>query len=171
MGEKVRNWLVVCVQSNREKKTYERLTALGFEAFLPLQEEIHRWSDRSKKVRRVVVPMVVFARLASTEYIQVLRLPSVNRFMVLRGESTPAIIPDAQMERFRFMLDYSPEAVEICSTPLAAGDAVKVIKGPLAGLEGELVMIGGKSKVAVRLDMLGCAHVDMPIGYVERINF
>ena len=47
----------------------------------------------------------------------------------------------------------------------------KVIKGPLAGLEGELVMIGGKSKVAVRLDMLGCAHVDMPIGYVERINF
>ena len=69
------------------------------------------------------------------------------------------------------MLDYSPEAVEICSTPLAAGDAVKVIKGPLAGLEGELVMIGGKSKVAVRLDMLGCAHVDMPIGYVERINF
>ena len=32
------------------------------------------------------------------------------------------------MERFRFMLDYSPEAVEICSTPLAAGDAVKVIK-------------------------------------------
>ena len=56
MGEKVRNWLVVCVQSNREKKTYERLTALGFEAFLPLQEEIHRWSDRSKKVQRVVVP-------------------------------------------------------------------------------------------------------------------
>ena len=32
-------------------------------------------------------------------------------------------------------------------------------------------MIGGKSKLAVRLDMLVCAHVDMPIGYVERINF
>ena len=98
-------------------------------------------------------------------------LQAISRYMVLRGESRPAVIPEEQMERFRFMLDYSPEAVEICSTPLAAGDAVKVIKGPLAGLEGELVMIGGKSKVAVRLDMLGCAHVDMPIGYVERINF
>ena len=163
-------WLVVCVQSNREKKTYERLSALGFESFLPLQEETRRWSDRSKKVQRVVIPMVVFARIAPSERISVLRLPSVSRFMVLRGESAPAIIPDAQMERFRFMLDYSPEAVEICSTPLAAGDAVKVIKGPLAGLEGELVMIGGKSKVAVRLDMLGCAHVDMPIGYVEKLK-
>lgn len=26
-------WLVVCVQSNREKKTYERLSALGFKSF------------------------------------------------------------------------------------------------------------------------------------------
>lgn len=62
---------MVCVQSNREKKTYERLTALGFEAFLPLQEEIHRWSDRSKKVRRVVVPMVVLHGWL---------LPNISRF-------------------------------------------------------------------------------------------
>ena len=98
-------------------------------------------------------------------------LTSYQSIHGIARESRPAVIPEEQMERFRFMLDYSPEAVEICSTPLAAGDAVKVIKGPLAGLEGELVMIGGKSKVAVRLDMLGCAHVDMPIGYVEKINF
>ena len=169
MGEKVRNWLVVCVQSNREKKTYERLTVLGFEAFLPLQEEIHRWSDRSKKVQRVVVPMVVFARLASTEYIQVLRLPSVNRFMVLRGESTPALIPDSQMERFRFMLDYSEQAVEMCSEHLQPGEQVKVIKGPLTGLTGELMTVDGKSKVAVRINMLGAALVEVPVGFVERL--
>ena len=38
---------------------------------------------------------------------------SISRYMVLRGESRPAVIPEEQMERFRFMLDYSPEAVEI----------------------------------------------------------
>lgn len=36
---KLKSWLVVCVQSNREKKTYERLKALGYDSFLPLQEE------------------------------------------------------------------------------------------------------------------------------------
>lgn len=169
MDEKVRNWLVVCVQSNREKKTYERLTALGFEAFLPLQEEMHRWSDRNKKVQRVVIPMVVFARLASTEYIQALRLPSVNRFMVLRGESTPALIPDSQMERFRFMLDYSEQAVEMCSEHLQPGEQVKVIKGPLTGLTGELMTVDGKSKVAVRINMLGAALVEVAVGFVERL--
>ncbi|MCS2449201.1 UpxY family transcription antiterminator [Bacteroides thetaiotaomicron] len=168
MGE-VKSWLVVCVQSNREKKTYERLTALGFDSFLPLQEEIHRWSDRHKKVQRVVIPMVVFVRVAPSERIQVLRLPSVSRFMVLRGESTPAIIPDSQMERFRFMLDYSEEAVEMCVERLQPGEQVKVIKGPLAGLVGELITMDGKSKVAVRINMLGAAMVEIPVGFVEKV--
>jgi transcription antitermination factor NusG len=87
--------------------------------------------------------------------------------MVMRGESTPAVIPDEQMARFRFMLDYSEEAVCMNDTPLARGEKVRVIKGPLSGLVGELVTVGGKSKIAVRLNMLGCACVDMPIGYVE----
>lgn len=37
--DEIKSWLVVCVQSNREKKTYERLKALGYDSFLPLQEE------------------------------------------------------------------------------------------------------------------------------------
>ena len=142
---------------------------MGVEYYLPIQSEIRQWSDRRKKVDRLVIPMMIFVHVTPQERPLPLTLQAISRYMVLRGESRPAVIPEEQMERFRFMLDYSPEAVEICSTPLAAGDAVKVIKGPLAGLEGELVMIGGKSKVAVRLDMLGCAHVDMPIGYVEKI--
>lgn len=45
-----------------------------------------------------------------------------QRYMVLHGEHTPAVIPDEQMERFKFMLDYSDEAVEMCTEPLAPGD-------------------------------------------------
>ena len=168
--DEIKSWLVVCVQSNREKKTYERLKALGYDSFLPLQEETHRWSDRSKKVQRVVIPMVVFVRISPSERIPVLRLPSVSRFMVLRGESTPAIIPDAQMERFRFMLDYSEEAVEMCSERIQPGEQVKVIKGPLTGLTGELITMGGKSKVAVRIHILGAAMVEVPVGFVEYDN-
>ena len=87
--------------------------------------------------------------------------------MVLRGESTPAVIPDQQMLRFKFMLDYSDETISMSTSPLAPGEKIRVIKGPLAGLEGELVNVNGKSKVAVRLTMLGCACVDIPAGCVE----
>ena len=158
----MKSWLAAYVRLYHEKKTRDRLTAMGIESFLPVQEEIHQWSDRRKKIERVHVD--------PAERAEVLTLSSVSRYMVLRGQSTPAVIPDEQMERFRFMLDYSEEAIEVCSSPLAPGEQVRVIKGPLAGLEGELVTIDGKSKVAVRLDMLGCAHVDMPVGFVERVG-
>lgn len=164
-----RQWLVAYVQSCLEKKTAERLAAMQIECYLPVQSEIHQWSDRRKQVDRLVIPMMIFVHVSPQERPLPLGLQSVSRYMVLRGDKVPAVIPDEQMERFRFMLDYSPEAVEVCTCPLAAGDAVRVIKGPLAGLEGELVTIGGRSKVAVRLDMLGCAHVDMPVGFVEKI--
>lgn len=163
-----RQWLVAYVQSCLEKKTAQRLAAMGIECYLPVQSEIRQWSDRRKRVDRLVIPMMIFVHVTPQKRPLPLSLQAVSRYMVLRGESTPAVIPDEQMDRFRFMLDYSPEAVEMCSAPLAPGDAVKVIKGPLAGLEGELITVNGKSKVAVRLDMLGCAHVDVPIGFVEK---
>ena len=80
------------------------------------------------------------------------------------------IIPDEQMARFRFMLDYSEEAICMNSAPLARGEKVRVVKGPLTGLVGELVTVDGRSKIAVRLNMLGCACADMPVGYVEKIE-
>ena len=163
-----RQWLVAYVQSCLENKTAQRLAAMGIECYLPVQSEIRQWSDRRKRVDCLVIPMMIFVHVTPQERPLPLSLQAVSRYMVLRGESTPAVIPDEQMDRFRFMLDYSPEAVEMCSAPLAPGDAVKVIKGPLAGLEGELITVNGKSKVAVRLDMLGCAHVDVPIGFVEK---
>ena len=72
--------------------------------------------------------------------------------------------------KLKFMLDYSDEAINMSTTPLSPGTKIKVIKGPLSGLQGELVTVNGKSKVAVRLTMLGCAFVDIPVGCVEPLE-
>jgi len=131
---------------------------------------ICQWSDRRKVVDRVLLPMMIFVHVDLQEQKEVLTLSAISRYMVLRGESTPAVIPDQQMLRFKFMLDYSDETISMSTSPLAPGEKVRVIKGPLAGLEGELVNVNGKSKVAVRLTMLGCACVDIPAGCVEPVS-
>ena len=64
---------------------------------------------------------------------EVLSFSTVSRYMVMRGESSPAVIPDEQMARFRFMLDYSEESISMNSSPLARGEKVRVIKGPFDG--------------------------------------
>ena len=164
-----KQWLAVYVRLYHEKKTSARLNTMGIENFLPIQEEIHQWSDRRKMVDTVLLPMMVFVHVNPKERMEVLSFSTVSRYMVMRGESSPAVIPDEQMARFRFMLDYSEESISMNSSPLARGEKVRVIKGPLTGLVGELVNVDGKSKIAVRLNMLGCACVDMPVGYVEPI--
>ena len=143
---------------------------MGIRCFVPVREEIHQWSQRKKKVLRVLIPQMIFIHATPEERLEALTLPSISHYLVLRGEHTPAVIPDRQMERFMFMLDYSNETVEMYSTPLQPGQAIKVIKGPLSGLEGELIELEGKSKVIIHLDLLGCAGVDMPIGYVEPLQ-
>lgn len=162
-----KRWLVAIVRISHEKKTSERLTKMGIENFLPIQQEVRQWSDRRKVVDRVLLPMMIFVHVDPQEQKEVLTLSSISRYMVLRGESTPAVIPEQQMLRFKFMLDFSDEAVCMSETPLTPGEKIRVIKGPLTGLEGELVNVNGKSKVAVRLTLLGYACVEIPVGCVE----
>lgn len=165
-----KHWYVAYVRMHHEKKVSERLEKMRIENFVPIQQELHQWSDRRKLIDKVILPMMVFVYADPKERTEVLTIPTVSRFMVMRGESTPAIIPDEQMARFRFMLDYSEESVSMSASPLSPGEKIQVIKGPLSGLKGELVTVNGKTKVAVRLTMLGCALVDMPVGCVEPLE-
>ncbi|WP_302459012.1 UpxY family transcription antiterminator [Mediterranea massiliensis] len=163
-----RQWLVLYVKSCMERKTAQRLAAMGIESYVPVQTVTRRYSDRLKKMEQLVLPLVVFVHVTPSERRQALTLGAATRYLVLRGQHEPAVIPDEQLRQFRFMLDYSPEAVTFSSTPLAPGDPIRVIKGPLAGLEGELITLEGHHQVFIRLDLLGCAHVAIPVGFVEK---
>ena len=106
-----KRWYVALVRMHHEKKVSERLSKMGIDSFVPVQQQIHQWSDRRKMVDTVLLPMMVFVHVNPKERMEVLSFSTVSRYMVMRGESTPAVIPDEQMARFRFMLDYSEEAV------------------------------------------------------------
>ena len=89
--------------------------------------------------------------------------------MVLRGEHTPAVIPKSQMDSFRFMVERSDAAVNFQECNLQVGQQVRVTQGPLTGLTGQLVTIKGKSSIAIRIDRVGCATVEMDASLVEKV--
>lgn len=165
-----KRWLVAYVKMHHEKKVRDRLTAMGIENFLPVQTEVRRWSDRLKKVERVLIPMMIFVYVDAREQREVIALPSVLRYMALRGEHAPATVPDGQMRQFRFMVDNSEGSVAFDTSGLQPGKQVRVIKGPLAGLTGELLTVDGKSSIAIRINQLGCAVVEVMAGWVEKVG-
>ena len=162
-----RHWLAAYVKMHHERKTRDMLNAMGIECFLPVQEEVRRWSDRLKKMERILIPMMIFVRVNAAEQRQVIQLPGVIRYLVLRGEHRPAIIPDYQMNHFRFLLDNAEQTVTIEQELLVPGISVRVVKGPLQGLEGILLTVEGNSRIAVRIEQLGYATVEMHMGMVE----
>ena len=48
-----KKWYVAYVRLFHERKTAEKLAAMGIESFVPIREEIHQWSQRKKKVKRI----------------------------------------------------------------------------------------------------------------------
>ena len=149
--DELKYWHAVFTASRAEKKVRDRLEELGVECFLPVQT-------------------VVFVRVGRQEQVKVLQTKGVVAFLRLKGEAGAAVIPDKQMEDFRFLLDFSEEAVEMTNENIKAGDLVRVVKGSLRGMEGELIRHKGVTKVLVRIDMLGCAMVNIPVSFVEKLN-
>ena len=164
-------WIAALVQMNCERKSADKLTKLGISNYVPIQEEIHQWSDRRKKITRVVIPMVVFVRVDEIERNLVRDLSFIYKLITYPGQSQPAIIPDSQISQLQFMVDNSKDQIVFKESSLCIGDTIQVIRGPLKGLTGSVCQTEDKKlMVAVRLDFLGYACVNIPIADIEQIK-
>ena len=80
-----KRWIAVLVQMNCEKKTATQLGKAGYETYIPTQQEIHQWSDRKKKVNRLIMPMVVFVRATVNEEEWLRNQSYIFRLLALPG--------------------------------------------------------------------------------------
>ena len=93
------------------------------------------------------------------------------RYLRDRETGNFLIVPDKQMNDFMFLLDFSDSTVEVINEELKRGDRVRVIKGPLIGLEGELLRIKGHKRVIVRLEgVVSVATSYIPGSFLEKIK-
>ena len=166
-----KRWIAVLVQVNCEKKTATRLGKVGYETYIPTQHEVHQWSDRKKKVDRLIMPMVVFVRATENEEEWLRNQSFIHKLLALPGSdedkkkfATP--IPDNQIERLKFLLENAETEVSIVSN-FKVGDSVRVTSGPLKGLEGVVSAADDKSSiVGVLIDGLGYACVKIAKNYL-----
>lgn len=100
-----------------------------------------------------LIPGYLFVRISRKEYDSVLQSASIVSYVRFGG--TAATIPDNQIEYLKLMLKQDNLDIEITQEKLEPGQNIEVIAGPLIGLQGKLVKIKGKDKVAVELEQLG----------------
>lgn len=164
------HWFVAIVNHNSEKHAADKLTTMGVVNYVPTQSEIRIWRNgRKSKVERVVIPSTVFVYCTEEKRKEIVGTPFIFRFMTNKAGSIRnstnkpiAIIPDSEIERLRFMLGQSDIPIEITEKPYKNGDKVRIVRGSLAGLEGEVIdMKNAKSDLIVALDFFGCAKLSI----------
>lgn len=151
-AEQTESWYALHTRARHEKVVEQRLNQKGVTTYLPMVTEVHRWSDRKKKVQLPLFSCYLFAKLAPTKVdrLRVLCVDGVFSFVGPGGEATP--IPEAQIDSVRGLI----EGGLPCTTHpfLKVGQRVRVRSGALDGVEGILVDRNGDSTLVISIDAI-----------------
>ncbi len=173
------HWYVAFVNHNSEKLSAERLENAGITNYVPVQKVVRVWRNgRKSKVSKIVIPSIVFIYCTEEQRKEIVGFPFILRFMTnkagaLKGSSFKplAVISDKEINRLKFMLGQSDIPIDVTARSYVKGDKVRVIRGSLIGLEGEVVdMSTSKVELTVDMDLLGCAKLIIDTVDLELID-
>jgi transcription antitermination factor NusG len=145
-----RNWFAVYTAPNHEKRVEQHFRIREIESFLPVYKVKKRWKNRTTATLEIpLFTGYVFVRIASTERVRVLEVPSVLSLVGNSREATP--LPSDQIEALRTGLHL--REVEPCPY-LKVGNRVRIRAGALAGLEGIVVRKDNQLRVVLSIDLI-----------------
>ena len=176
VGVSESKWFVAIVKNNPERLCQQRLLNIGVKAYVPAQTEIRITAQgKQNEYNRALTLAMIFVYVSEEKRKETANLPHIYRFMVDRtkknnsGNHPFAIIPNEQLEKFRFMLCNADSTVYLENAPIKVGDTVRVIKGKMVGLEGELIEDYTRKFIAILVDCLGCAKVTVSLDSISKV--
>jgi transcription antitermination factor NusG len=155
-------WYAVWLRSHYEYTVAEQLSARGFHTFLP---QIPVWSKAPGPKRTIRTPMFpgyLFVRdtLDKDRYIDMLKVRGIVRVLE-DGWSRLTPVPAEDIDAIQRIT--ASDVVVSPHVHLQHGERVRVLEGPLAGVEGIFVQDKpSKGRLVVTMDILGrSVAVDM----------
>ncbi|GAA0894226.1 UpxY family transcription antiterminator [Fulvivirga kasyanovii] len=142
-----KQWYVIYVRPQFEKKVLRSSNEKGIEAYLPLKQVVKQWHDRKKKLAVPVFPGYVFVRITAFERPQIYAINGFVKFVCTGG--IPDVITESRMNMLKKVLNGEFDVGEIS---FRNGERVKLLSGPLSGLEGVLVSHKGSKRIAVKVE-------------------
>ena len=162
-------WYVAKTRHGSELGVRDRLCTLGVESFVPTRM---RRSSRGKgTVEEPVLMNFVFIHTTRSEALDLIHFQGVKADYLFDCATHQLMtVPDKQMDDFRRVLDASLKEGGLVDMPLELGERVRVVRGPLRGVEGTVVEFQGRYYVVVNL--LNClfARARVPRAWLEKIE-
>ena len=160
-------WCAIYTRHQHEKAIAQILSAKGLEVFLPLYNATRRWKDRTMHLSLPLFPCYLFLRGMKERRLEVVTTPGIVSILSTDGE--PATIPEFEIESVRKVIEWGNRVEP--HPFLRCGDRVRVIFGPLQGLEGILVRKKNLCRLVLSVEILErSAAVEVDVSAVERVG-
>jgi len=164
-------WFAARTRANQELGLRKSLKNLEIPHYLPTHFVTRRISDRVKRVEVPIINNLIFIRTTKLQAFSLVKDYALKLHYIKDSETgSLLVVPNKQMEDFMFVMDLSPESIRQCSETYAPGDRVRIIKGKLVGVEGEMVRLEGKTHVLLRIPQVLVVSVKVPKSYLEKIS-
>ncbi len=162
-----RPWYAVCTRNQHEATVANALAWKGFEVFLPSYCATRRWRDRTKHLKFPLFPGYVFLQGNMAKRLDILTTPGVCHLVASGGR--PAVISESEIQTVRTLVDWGDHVRS--HQLLKCGDRVRVMCGPLEGLEGILVREKNSSRLVITIDLVGqSVSAEVHSSSVERLT-
>ena len=157
-------WYAARTRYGQELKVRDRLVREGVEHFIPT---VPAEGPRKEKA---AINNLVFLKATKAEALDLANTGVIPvKYIIDCATRTLLVVPEKQMEDFRRVLDLSLDEGGLMEQPLALGDRVKVVKGPLKGVEGHVIEFQGRYYVVVSLLDSLFARARVPKSWLEKI--
>ncbi len=151
----MKNWHVLYTKPNKEHLVYQQLEDKGIATFFPYIE-VDRGYRRGIRLEPVF-PHYLFLHidLEAPEAYGLTWLVGVRHLVNFEGR--PARVSEAVIDALQTRLArYTNKKVDEVAVRFAPGETVRIVSGPMAGLEGIFQQgINGSQRVQILLNMLG----------------
>ena len=177
MSDIQKEWFAARVRDKQEFSVRDRIekmkteNELDLEYYLPTKIVVRQLKYRRKKVEIPLIKNLLFIRATKQTAVNLANQYNIPLFyMKDLFTRNMLVVPDKQMDDFRFMLDLSPESVSLDNSALVVGSKVKVVKGEFAGVEGKVGTEANKTYIVIRIQGVLTASVKIPKSYLKSIE-
>jgi transcription antitermination factor NusG len=164
---KASEWYALYTRHQHEKTVAQHLQRIGYDVFLPLYRETHQWNDRKKDVVLPLFPCYVFFAGNLDRRFEVMNLPGVCS-LITHGDKV-SVISAEELETVRRV---TTSSLPVEPHPyLQCGERIRVLSGPLTGVEGIVARRKDALRIVLSVEMLArSVAVEIDEALVERVQ-
>ncbi len=165
-GKSDKAWYLIYAKPNQEVVAQQQLEQQGYVTYLPMIMNTKRRNGRRRYVEEPFFPRYLFIHLDQTNDNWAPIRSTIGVSSIVRFGMQPVSVSDDVIEFIKQR--ENPEGLHEVQDELSQGDNVRVLDGPMMGLEGVFIAKAGEQRVMLLLELMGkTTRVQIDVDAIE----